>query len=123
MGGLAIEEGRPIFVQVAESLESQILSGDLPEGAQVPSINELAAFLRINPATALKGVNLLVEQGTLYKRRGIGMFVAEGAHERLMAHRRAEFSDTHVAPLVQRARSLGLSTQDVQHMIAKEMDQ
>ncbi|WP_061960613.1 GntR family transcriptional regulator [Demequina flava] len=117
-----MDEGRPIFIQVAENLESQILAGDLPEGAQVPSINELAAFLRINPATALKGVNLLVDQGTLFKRRGIGMFVAEGAHDRLMAERRSEFSQSHVAPLVQQARSLGLTAQEVQTMISKEME-
>ena len=59
-----------------------------PEETQVPSTNEFAAFHRINPATAGKGVNLLVDEGILYKKRGIGMFVADGARERLVAKRR-----------------------------------
>lgn len=117
-----MDDGRPIFLQIAEGIESQILDGSMPEESQVPSINELAQFHRINPATALKGVNLLVDAGILYKRRGIGMFVAEGARARLLADRRAEFTELHVRPLADRARSLGLSTKDVQDMIKKEME-
>ncbi|MBN9978105.1 GntR family transcriptional regulator, partial [Listeria monocytogenes] len=70
-----MDETRPIFVQVAEQIENQILAGLLAEDAQIPSTNELAGFLRINPATALKGVNMLVDAGIVEKRRGIGMFV------------------------------------------------
>jgi len=117
-----VDDGRPIFLQIAEGLESQILDGSLPVDSQVPSINALAQFHRINPATALKGVNLLVDVGLLVKRRGIGMFVAEGARETLLAQRRAEFQKLYVAPLVQQAKALGLSTQEVQDMTSKEMD-
>ena len=73
-----MDEGRPIFVQIAEQIENDIIGGVLPEEAQIPSTNEFAAFYRINPATAGKGVNLLVDEGILYKKRGIGMFVAGG---------------------------------------------
>ncbi|WP_062076651.1 GntR family transcriptional regulator [Demequina globuliformis] len=118
-----MDEGRPIFLQVAEMLEAQILDGSMPEGAQVPSINELAQFHRINPATALKGINLLVDQHTLYKRRGIGMFVADGARTRLLANRRAEFATLHLRPVVDRAKKIGLSAQELQTMIVKEMEQ
>lgn len=117
-----MDDGRPIFLQIADSLESQILDGSMPEESQVPSINELAQFHRINPATALKGVNLLVDAGILYKRRGIGMFVAEGSRARLLADRRAEFAESHVRPLADRARGLGMSVKDVQDMIGKEME-
>lgn len=117
-----MDDGRPIFQQIAESLESQILDGSMPEQSQVPSINALAAFHRINPATALKGVNQLVDSGTLYKRRGIGMFVAEGARERLLASRRAEFQRVHVAPLARHAKALGLTAVQVHDMCEKEMD-
>ncbi|GMA36760.1 MULTISPECIES: GntR family transcriptional regulator [Demequina] len=117
-----MDDGRPIFLQVAQQLEGQILEGALGEESQVPSINELAAFHRINPATALKGVNLLVDAGVLYKRRGIGMFVADGARARLLDERRAEFRDAHVRPLADRARGLGLTTAQLQDMIAKEMN-
>ena len=77
MAGL--EEGAPLFVQVAERLADEIADGGLLEGEQVPSSNELAAYYRINPATAAKGINMLTDEGLLEKRRGIGMFVAAGA--------------------------------------------
>lgn len=117
-----MDDGRPIFLQIADGLEAQILDGSMREGDQVSSINELAQFHRINPATALKGVNLLVDAGILYKRRGIGMFVADGARAQLLERRKAEFAELHVRPVAQRARSLGLSTTDMQDMIKKEME-
>ena len=86
-----IEEGKPIFVQIAELIENDIIDGALEEESQVPSTNEFAAFHRINPATAGKGVNRLVEDGILYKKRGIGMFVATGARQRLVGIRTEEF--------------------------------
>lgn len=116
-----MDEGRPIFLQVAEELEQQILANTLAEETQVPSINEMAAFYRINPATALKGINLLVDAGVLYKRRGIGMFVATGAREQLLARRRGDFQDEYVRPLAVRARALGIGADQVTQMIRKEM--
>src|ERR1700753_2535782 len=81
MAGL--DEGTPLFVQVADRLAGEIADGGLAEGERVPSTNELAAFYRINPATAAKGINTLADDGLLEKRRGIGMFVATGARRRL----------------------------------------
>lgn len=118
-----MDDGRPIFHQIAEQLESQIIAGSLREESQVPSINDLAAFHRINPATALKGVNLLVDAGILYKRRGIGMFVADGARERLIAARREAFRDEFVRPLVSRATALGITPQQLAQMIGREAAQ
>lgn len=115
-----MDTGRPIFVQIAEQLESQIIDGSMREEAQVPSINELAAFHRINPATALKGVTMLVDSGVLYKRRGIGMFVAAGARERLIAARKEAFRDTYVRPVVAQALSLGITAKQLTDMITKE---
>src|SRR6202034_4670186 len=87
MAGL--DEGTPLFAQVADRLAGQIADGGLAEGARVPSTNELAAFYRINPATAAKGINVLADGGLLEKRRGIGMFVAAGARQRLPSPRPA----------------------------------
>ncbi|MCR6711537.1 MAG: GntR family transcriptional regulator [Demequina sp.] len=115
-----MDDGRPIFQQIAEQLESQIIDGSMREETQVPSINDLAAFHRINPATALKGVNLLVDAGILYKRRGIGMFVAEGARQRLVAARTEGFQDTYVRPLVAQARALGITPEQLSQMIGRE---
>ena len=111
MAGL--DEGTPLFTQVAERLAADIADGGLAEGARVPSTNELAAFYRINPATAAKGINVLADEGLLDKRRGIGMFVAAGSRARLLARRRAEFTERYVEPLVTEATRLGIDTEDL----------
>ncbi len=112
-----MDETRPIFQQIAEQIENDIISGALPDETQVPSTNEFAAFHRINPATAGKGVNLLVDAGILYKKRGIGMFVADGARARLVAERRENFREQYVAPLLDEAGKLGISPDQLATMI------
>ena len=109
----ALDEGSPLFVQIAGQLADDIVDGQLAEGARVPSTNELAAFYRINPATAAKGINMLVDEGVLEKRRGIGMFVAIGARQRLLARRRAEFTRRYVEPLLTEAARLGIDTDEL----------
>jgi DNA-binding transcriptional regulator YhcF (GntR family) len=111
------DQGRPLFLQIAEQIESSIVDGTLAEETQVPSTNELAAFHRINPATAAKGVNQLVIDGVLYKRRGIGMFVASGARTRLLERRREEFARQYLAPLMAEARKLGMDAEQLKKMI------
>jgi GntR family transcriptional regulator len=115
-----IEEGKPIFVQIAEQIENDVIDDVYPTETQVPSTNEFAAFYRINPATAGKGVNLLVDDGILYKKRGIGMFVAEGARERLIAKRRDAFRDEYLRPLLAEAAKLGIDPQQLTEMISTE---
>src|SRR5688500_698749 len=112
-----MDDDRPIFLQIAELIENSIIDGSLMEEAQVPSTNELAAFHRINPATAAKGLNQLVADGVLYKRRGVGMFVATGAREQLLERRRSEFADQYVSPLMAEARKLGISVRELNAMI------
>ncbi len=112
-----IEEGRALFLQIAESVEDSIVDGSLAEETQAPSTNELAAFYRINPATAAKGVAMLVDKDVLYKRRGIGMFVAPGARQRLLEERRAAFADRYIDPLLAEARTLGLGADDLSALI------
>jgi DNA-binding transcriptional regulator YhcF (GntR family) len=108
MAGL--DEGTPLFAQVAERLAAEIADGGLAEGERVPSTNELAAYYRINPATAAKGINLLADDGLLEKRRGIGMFVAAGARQRLLAQRREHFVERYVRPLLTEATRLGIDS-------------
>ncbi len=69
------ESGIPIYLQIADQIEDSILSGMFPEDTQIPSTTEISTLYKINPATVLKGMTLLVDGGILYKRRGIGMFV------------------------------------------------
>jgi GntR family transcriptional regulator len=111
MAGL--DEGAPLFVQIAERLAEDIADGALAEGERVPSSNELAAFYRINPATAAKGISMLTDEGLLEKRRGIGMFVAAGARERLLGDRRKQFAERYVGPLVTEASRLGIGADEL----------
>lgn len=115
MAGL--EEGAPLFVQIAERLADEIADGSLAEGDQVPSTNELAAYYRINPATAAKGIGMLTDDGLLEKRRGIGMFVAAGARNRLLAERRKRFAERYVEPLVAEAGRLGINADELAALI------
>jgi GntR family transcriptional regulator len=115
-----IEDGKPIFVQLAEQIENDILDGVIEEESQIPSTNEFAAFYRINPATAGRGVNRLVEDGVVYKKRGIGMFVALGARERLIAKRREGFREEYLRPLLREAAKLGIDPQQLSDMIRTE---
>ena len=116
------EDAGPIFRQVADEIENAIVDGSLAEEAQAPSSNELAAFHRINPATAAKGLNQLVADGVLYKRRGVGMFVATGARDQLLKRRRAEFADQYVVPLLTEAGKLGISADELRDMLRERAD-
>lgn len=110
---------RPIFVQIAEGIEDAILLGAYAEGQQIPSITEFAVRYQINPATALKGINLLVEQRTVHKRRGVGMFVSAGAVQALRQKRRQTFYDTYIKKLVDEARRLHISPDEIATMLER----
>jgi len=112
-----IDDGGPLFRQIAAEIENAIADGSLAEESQAPSSNELAAFHRINPATAAKGLNQLVADGLLYKRRGLGMFVATGAREQLLKRRRSEFADQYLRPLMSEAHKIGISSRELTTMI------
>src|SRR6266581_4406659 len=116
-----IDDTRPIFVQIAERIENDIIAGELPEEAQVPSTNQFASFYQINPATAAKGVNLLVDQGILYKKRGLGMYVASGARARLLEKRREQFFEHYVVTMLQEAEKLGITTEQLTEMIQRRV--
>ena len=111
------EDAGPIFRQVAAEIENAIVDGSLAEEAQAPSSNELSTFHRINPATAAKGLNQLVADGVLYKKRGVGMFVATGARDQLLQRRRSEFADQYVRPLMTEAQKLGISGRELATML------
>ena len=110
---------RPIFLQLAEMLEEGIISGAYPEEGQIPSITEFSATLKINPATALKGINLLVDEGLVYKKRGVGMFVATGARDALLQKRRESFYTERVRPVAREASSLGLTLPELTGLVER----
>ena len=107
-------DGRdPLYVQIADQIRSDVLSGALRAEEQVMSTTQYATTFRINPATAAKAFTELVDEGVLYKRRGIGMFVAEGAREQLLAKRRASFFTDVVEPMLEQARVLGIGVDEI----------
>lgn len=114
------DDTRPIFLQLADRIADDILRGRYLEGAQVPSTNELAGHLRINPATAGKALNLLVDREILEKRRGLGMFVTAGARERIAAERQQRFVHDYIAPLVAEAAALGMDRARLIRLIEEE---
>ena len=108
-----------IYLQIAQNLENDLLRGIYLEEEQVPSTNELARRYQINPATAAKGINLLVADGILYKRRGIGMFVAKGACETVRAKRKSAFIDSYVKEMVRESRRLDIAPAELMEMVAR----
>ena len=112
-----------IYLQIAQMLEDDILRGIYHEEEQVPSTNELARGYNINPATAAKGINLLVADGILYKKRGIGMFVAPGAGSRVKAKRKAAFYDGYIRPLVKEGASLDLAGEELLAMVKQAIEE
>lgn len=109
----------PLFRQVAGQLREGIASGAFPEGGQVPSTTEISRTYAINPATVLKGMNLLVDEGLLEKRRGLGMFVAEGARSRLLESERRRFLAERIGEVIAEARRLGVGRDELIRLIEK----
>lgn len=110
----------PIFLQLAQRVAEDIINGTYAEHAPIPSTNEFAAFYTMSPITSAKGINLLVDQGVLYKKRGIGMFVSPGAREQLLAERKAAFAELHLAPLLHEASLLGITRDELTTMIKEK---
>jgi len=119
---LQFNDDRPIFIQLAEAIEDAILSGAFPEETQIPSTTEISVSNKINPATALKGINILVDEGIIYKKRGVGMFVAAGSSEKIRSKRKQDFYDTFIETLVSEAEKLELSKEEIISMIERGFD-
>ncbi len=107
------DDRSPIYRQIAEQIKTDILNGVLRADEQVMSTNQYAAFYRINPATAAKAFQQLVEEKILYKRRGIGMFVSPTARDMLLAQRRERFFTDVVDPMVAEAKVIGIPLADI----------
>ena len=110
---------KPIFIQIAEQLEDSIFTGVFPEETKIPSTNEISALLNINPHTVLKGMNMLADEGIIYKKRGLGMFVKEGAVEKIRQKRQSRFYEQYVAALINEAMKLQMSKEDIISLIER----
>ncbi|WP_068677663.1 GntR family transcriptional regulator [Oceanobacillus sp. Castelsardo] len=115
-----LDDNKPIFLQIKEQIEDSIIDGNLNAGDRAPSTNEFAKFYKINPATAGKGINELVAEEILYKRRGVGMFVTENAKEILIKKRKKSFYESYMLPLKMEAGKLRMSTDELIEMVKRE---
>jgi GntR family transcriptional regulator len=111
------DDRSPIYRQIADRIKADVLNGALKADEQVMSTNQYAAFYRINPATAAKAFQQLVDEKVLYKKRGIGMFVSQDAREMLRGQGRETFFGEVVDPMVAEARAIGIPLGDVIHRI------
>ena len=116
---LNFDDEKPVFLQIAEGMEDGILTGVFQEESQIPSTTELSVTYKINPATALKGINLLVDAGIVYKKRGVGVFVAEGAVRKLRQKRKDQFYENFVSRLVEEAKKLEITDMEIISMIER----
>ncbi|KRN59288.1 GntR family transcriptional regulator [Limosilactobacillus secaliphilus] len=113
------DQSGPLYQQIADQLEEMIFTGIYREGEQVPSTTQLSQELHINPATVLKGMNQLVNRQLLEKRRGLGMFVAAGAQEKIMETRKEDFYHDYVQSLVAEARKLNINEAHLMNLIKR----
>lgn len=116
-------EDKSIYLQISEMIEDEILRDILREEEQVPSTTELSKFYKINPATAAKGINLLVDKGILYKKRGIGMFVCEGAKAKIQETRKTSFYENYVKKIISEAKLIGIDKDELKKMIDDTSEQ
>ncbi len=112
------DERTPIYRQIADQISASVLAGDLTADEQVMSTNRYAAFYRINPATAAKAFQLLVDEGVLYKRRGLGLFVAADARDTLRARHRQRFYPDVIDPMLREAEAIGIGPDELISYIA-----
>jgi DNA-binding transcriptional regulator YhcF (GntR family) len=115
-----LNESEPIFQQIAQMVLNEIVDGHLKEEEKIPSENELSSFYSINRATVRKGLQSLVDQGIIYKQRGVGMFVKKGAKAQLLKQRQKEYRDDYVLPLLEEAKRIGMSVETIIEIIKEE---
>lgn len=113
------DNDRPIYIQLAEAIEDNILKEIYKEDEQIMSTTEISLNFKINPATAGKGINILVDEGILYKKRGLGMFVSKGAKETILQKRKNYFYQSYVLPLIQESKKLGITYTEIIKMIER----
>lgn len=114
---LILNNDEPIFIQISKAIEDEILTEDIKEEEQIPSTTELSKLYKINPATVLKGINILVDKNILYKKRGIGMFVCSGARKTIRESRKESFKVIFIKNLIQEASRLEISKDELLDMI------
>ncbi len=112
---MTFKESKPIYVQIAERLSDEILSGAYTADGRVPSVREYSALLEVNPNTTVKSYDLLTTRGILYTKRGMGYFVATDARKQILTARRESFFSTELPELFRQMQQLSIFPDDIIH--------
>ncbi len=116
---MKFDESTPIYLQIKCEIEKAIIYGSLEEEEAVPSIRIMAKQYRLNPQTVSNAISELLNEGILFKKRGIGMFVEKGAQKKLKAKTYEEFIEADLQKIVTKSRSLGISKKELLGLIEK----
>ncbi|MER2060112.1 MAG: GntR family transcriptional regulator [Niallia sp.] len=114
------DDSKPIFQQISDMIANEIVVGELVEGDQIPSTTEISKFYQINRATVQKGLAALVEAGYVYKQRGVGMFVAKGAKQKLLEKRKEDFYNEYVKPMMEEAKRIEIKKVELLQVIKED---
>ncbi|PYF04711.1 GntR family transcriptional regulator [Ureibacillus chungkukjangi] len=117
---VVLDDSKPIFQQISEMIANDIVEGELLEGDQIPSTTEISKFYQVNRATVQKGLAELVEAGYVYKQRGVGMFVASGAKQKLLDKRKEEFYNEYLKPMLEEAKRIDIKKEELQNLIEED---
>ena len=109
----------PIYLQIAQSVEDDILKGVFLEEHQIPSTTEISLNYKINPATVAKGFISLVSEKIIYKKRGVGMFVCKGAHNIIKEKRKENFYKCYIETLIDEAKKIGIGIDEIIKMLER----
>ena len=109
----------PLFMQIKEKIEDMIVNRSLEADQQIPSSTQMVKFYQVNHLTVLKGMNLLVEEEVIYKKRGVGMFVSPDGREKLLKKRKQRLITHYIIPLIHQAETLGISTEELMSLITE----
>ena len=118
-------ESLPIYIRIVEGIKDAILNNVFKEDEHIPSTTHWSKTYNINIATVNKAINILVDEGLVYKKRGIGMFVKEGALNTLIEERRKVFKDRYIKATLTEAKKLNYTVDDLQEIVKeafKEMN-
>jgi len=117
-----LDDSKPIFQQISEMIADDIVEGELKEGEQIPSTTEISKFYQVNRATVQKGLSMLVDAGYAYKQRGVGVFVAKGAKDQLLAKRKEDFHIQYIKPMLEEAKRLQMTKDEIIQFIRRDND-
>ena len=116
-----MNDSLPIFQQIMETIESDIITGAYQTDDLIISTTQISKVYSVNPTTAVKAISKLTDAGVLYKRRGIGMCVAEGAREKIAKRRREVFLNQTISEMLAEAKTLGITEEELIGIIKSEM--